>query len=65
MHHTHSGHRLGALLLCLLSCGASAKDNAVPPDISGMALEMLKRSVAFKTAEGEGQVPAYAEYLSG
>ena len=65
MHHTHSGLRLGALSLCLLSCGASAKENAVSPAISGMALEMLKRSVEFKTAEGEGQVPAYAEYLAG
>jgi acetylornithine deacetylase/succinyl-diaminopimelate desuccinylase-like protein len=26
---------------------------------------MLKASVAFKTVEGEGQVPAYAEYLAG
>ena len=65
MHRTHSGHRLGALLLCLLPLAASAKDGAVPPAISGMALEMLKRSVEFKTAEGEGQVPAYAEYLAG
>ena len=26
-----------------------------------MALEMLKRSVEFKTAAGEGEMPAYAE----
>ena len=53
MLHAHSGHRLGALFLCLLPLAASAKDAAVPAAISGMALEMLKRSVAFKTAEGE------------
>ena len=40
-------------------------DTAVPPDVSAKALEMLKRSVGFKTVEGEGQVPAYAEYLAG
>jgi acetylornithine deacetylase/succinyl-diaminopimelate desuccinylase-like protein len=61
-----SGRRLGALLLCLLPLAAAAgKDNAVPPDISTMALEMLTRSVGFKTVEGEGQMPAYAEYLAG
>ncbi len=66
MHHAHSGHRLGTILLCLLPlAAASAKDDAVPPAISGMALEMLKRSVGFRTAAGEGQVPAYAEYLAG
>jgi acetylornithine deacetylase/succinyl-diaminopimelate desuccinylase-like protein len=31
----------------------------------GQALEILKRSIAFKTVEGAGQVPAYAEYLAG
>jgi len=30
-----------------------------------LSLEMLKRSVGFKTVKGEGQVPAYAEYLAG
>ena len=29
------------------------------------SLEMLQRSVGFRTVEGEGQVPAYAEYLAG
>jgi acetylornithine deacetylase/succinyl-diaminopimelate desuccinylase-like protein len=66
MHDVHSGHRLGTLLLCLLPlAAASAKDNVIPPDISSQALEMLKRSVGFKTVAGEGQVPAYAEYLAG
>ncbi len=60
-----SGRRLGALLLCLVPfSSAMSAGTAVPPDISAMALEMLKRSVGFRTAEGEGQVPAYAGYLA-
>jgi acetylornithine deacetylase/succinyl-diaminopimelate desuccinylase-like protein len=60
-----SGRRLGAILLCLIPLAAAAEDAAVPPAISAMALEMLTRSVGFKTVEGEGQMPAYAEYLAG
>jgi len=60
-----TGRRLAAVLLCLVPLAASAAGPAVPPDISAKALEMLKRSVAFKTVAGEGQVPAYAEYLAG
>jgi len=61
-----SGRRLGAFLLCLVPLAAVAgKEAAVPPDISARALEMLKRSVGFRTVEGEGQMPAFAEYLAG
>jgi carboxypeptidase PM20D1 len=61
-----SGRRLGAFVLCLAPLSvASAKDAPIPPEISAKALEMLKRSVGFRTAAGEGQVPAYAEYLAG
>lgn len=57
---------LGAVLLCLLSMplAAAAAGTVVPPAISGQALEILRRSVGFKTVEGEGQVPVYAAYLS-
>lgn len=66
MHSILSGRRLGAIALCLVPfAAAAAKEPAIPPDLSAKALEMLKRSVAFKTVEGEGQVPAYAEYLAG
>ena len=66
MHATHSGRRLGAILLLLVPlAAAAAKDTAIPADISASSLEMLKRSVGFKTVAGEGQVPAYAEYLAG
>jgi acetylornithine deacetylase/succinyl-diaminopimelate desuccinylase-like protein len=62
-----SGGRVAALACCLLPFAASAagKDAAVPADVSANTLEMLKRSVAFKTVLGEGQVPGYARYLAG
>jgi carboxypeptidase PM20D1 len=61
-----SGRRLGAILLCFIPLAAAAgKDAAVPPEVSARALEMLKRSVGFRTVEGEGQMPAFAEYLAG
>ncbi len=65
MPSIRSGRRLAAILLCLAPLAASAADTPVPPDISAKALEMLKRSVGFKTVQGEGQVPAYAEFLAG
>jgi len=61
-----AGRRLAAFLLCLAPFSAVADgDSAVPPELSAKALEMLKRSVGFRTVAGEGQVPAYAEYLAG
>lgn len=52
--------------LCMLQAPAhAASDVAVPPAISAQALEILKRSVGFKTVLGEGQMPAYAAYLAG
>jgi carboxypeptidase PM20D1 len=67
MHSTFHGRLTAALACCLLPLAAiaAAKDTAIPPDISAKSLEMLKRSVAFKTVMDEGQVPAYAEYLAG
>ena len=35
----------------------------VDPAESARALHLLERSVAFRTVEGNGQVPAYADYL--
>jgi acetylornithine deacetylase/succinyl-diaminopimelate desuccinylase-like protein len=66
MKLTLSRRCAAALACCLLPLAAAAagKDTAVPADVSATALEMLKRSVAFKTAQGEGQVPAYAAYLA-
>ncbi len=65
MHPNFSGRRLCAVLLCLVPLtSAAANDAVVPPDVSAKALEMLQRSIGFRTAEGEGQMPAYAEYLA-
>ena len=66
MYFRLSVRRLGAVLMCVsLAPVASAVEPAIPPDISGQALEILKRSIGFRTAAGEGQIPAYAEYLAG
>lgn len=64
-HPTHAGRRPAALLLCLLfALALAAAEAAVPPALSKQALEILTRSVGFRTVLGEGQVPAYAAYLS-
>jgi carboxypeptidase PM20D1 len=66
MRSSDSGRRLGALIACaLLLPAAHAAEPAIPTEISAQGLEILKRSIGYKTAEGEGQVPAYAEYLAG
>jgi acetylornithine deacetylase/succinyl-diaminopimelate desuccinylase-like protein len=50
---------IASLLLSSVALAASKPD----PKASAQALEILKRSVAFKTEQGAGQVPAYAAYL--
>ena len=66
MQLTRSGRRLGAILVSLLLApAASAGESGVPEEFSARALEILTRSVGFKTVIGEGQVPAYAAYLAG
>jgi acetylornithine deacetylase/succinyl-diaminopimelate desuccinylase-like protein len=66
MHALFSGRRLGAIALSLVPLAAAPADAPpVPADISAKALEMLKRSVGFRTVEGEDQMTAYAEYLAG
>jgi acetylornithine deacetylase/succinyl-diaminopimelate desuccinylase-like protein len=53
--------RLFALLLFAFASVAHAE---TVPDPVGEAKEILKRSVSFRTVEGQGQVPAYAVYLA-
>jgi acetylornithine deacetylase/succinyl-diaminopimelate desuccinylase-like protein len=66
MQPVNTGRRLGAVLLSLLLAPlASATDAGVPQAVSAQALEILTRSIAFKTVIGEGQVPVYAAYLAG
>jgi acetylornithine deacetylase/succinyl-diaminopimelate desuccinylase-like protein len=62
----NTGRRLGVVLLSLLLApAASAADTGVPESVSAQALEILTRSIGYKTVIGEGQVPAYAAYLAG
>jgi len=53
--------------LLLAAAGIHAADAASPAGsderAAAHALEILKRSIVFKTVEGEGQIPAYADYL--
>jgi carboxypeptidase PM20D1 len=54
---------LAATALCAtLAVAAAPKVDAARHD---QALEILQRSIAFRTVLGGGQVPAYAEYLKG
>jgi carboxypeptidase PM20D1 len=47
--------------LCLLT---SAAATAAPAETQKQAVEILGKSIAFRTVEGQGQVPAYATYLA-
>lgn len=42
----------------------TAHSFAAPPKITAQATEILARAVAFRTVEGQGQVPAFAAYLA-
>ncbi|MBX3703739.1 MAG: M20/M25/M40 family metallo-hydrolase [Steroidobacteraceae bacterium] len=64
MSMTRSGRGLAAALLFLACIGRAPAEPAVPAQVSAQALEILMRSVGYRTVEGEGQVPAYAGYLS-
>ncbi|MFO1511088.1 MAG: M20/M25/M40 family metallo-hydrolase [Steroidobacteraceae bacterium] len=56
-------HRIFALILpALLVLSLPRLAGATTP--SANALDLLKKSVAFRTVEGQGQVPAYAEFLA-
>ncbi|MGH8135829.1 MAG: M20/M25/M40 family metallo-hydrolase, partial [Steroidobacteraceae bacterium] len=67
MHPIGTRFSLGATVLCLAMTSAGAADQTpatVPADVSARMLEIHKRSVAFMTFAGNGQVPAYAAYLA-
>lgn len=53
-----------AALFIVTTPSALARDVKVDARQSAQALDILKRSVAFKTVAGQGQVPAYAAYLA-
>jgi carboxypeptidase PM20D1 len=54
-------------LLAATIFSLSSMTHAAPltdPKIAASALDVLTRSIAFRTVEGQGQVPAYAAYLA-
>jgi acetylornithine deacetylase/succinyl-diaminopimelate desuccinylase-like protein len=53
-----------AALALGLSLPASADAKSTPSKVTAQALEILGKSVGFRTVEGQGQVPAYAAYLA-
>ncbi len=55
--------RFGTALMVSAVIGASAAAASPAPDEAGRALDLLKASIAFKTVEGNHQVPAFADYL--
>ncbi len=60
-------NHIAALVGCAamsISFGAAAAGKpAVDPALHDQALEILQKSISFRTVDGAGQVPAYAEYL--
>jgi len=54
---------LAAALFAASPALAAPGPATVDPAESARALHILERSVAFKTVQGNGQVPAYADYL--
>jgi len=60
-------HSVAALIGCAVmsfAAGATASGKpAVDPALHDQALAILQKSISFRTVDGAGQVPAYAEYL--
>ena len=47
-----------------LAAGLACWSGPAAADVTGDAKEILKRSIAFKTVKGQGQVPVYAAWLA-
>ncbi|MBL8270895.1 M20/M25/M40 family metallo-hydrolase [Steroidobacter sp.] len=59
-------HTLAVVLGCAAIGFAGvgmASPPAVAPELHDQALAILQKSISFRTVEGAGQMPAYAEYL--
>ena len=56
---SHRPALLAPALLCMALSGLAVA--ATPAE---NALELLKESISFRTVEGQGQVPAFAEFLA-
>lgn len=63
MRATSFVRRLAAAFVPLVLAAPAAAGDTVPPQVSARVLDILAKSVAFRTVQGEGQVPAYAAWL--
>lgn len=59
----HSVSVLIGLAAVGFAAGAAASGVKVDPALHDQALGILQKSISFRTVEGAGRVPAYAEYL--
>ena len=55
---------IAAIALAAVAWTVPATAQQVTPADVAEAKDILKRSIAFRTVEGQGQVPAYAAYLA-
>ena len=57
------------LAVSIVACGAAfvarAAPRSVSPQLHDQALEILRKSIGFRTVKGGGQVSRYAAYLKG
>ena len=58
-----SAAAIGVALAAAAWAGPATAQEVQPADIA-QAKDVLKRSIGFRTVEGQGQVPAYAAYLA-
>src|SRR5690606_27120719 len=54
---------VGCAVAGILATSAAVGSTKVDPALHDQALGILQKSIGFRTVEGAGQVPAYAEYL--
>lgn len=68
MNSRSPSNRFVSAILALASasvvgCAVAAGQPKVDPALHDQALEILQKSISYRTVAGAGQVPAYAEYL--
>lgn len=61
----HVSVLIGFAAAGFVATSVAASSPAIDPALHDQALGILQKSIGFRTVEGAGQVPAYAEYLKG
>lgn len=59
----HVSALIGFAVAGIVAAAPAVSSSKVDPALHDQALTILQKSIAFRTVEGAGQVPAYAEYL--